>query len=75
MNGSGFFLDHNKAAQPHTPTASSIRQGFLENANTSPMNEMGSMISAMRYYEANQKIIQSEDERVSRLINEVGNPT
>jgi flagellar basal body rod protein FlgG len=75
MNGSGFFVDHNNAAQPHAPNASSTRQGFLENANTSTMNEMGGLITAMRYYEANQKVIQSEDERVSRLINEVGNPT
>jgi flagellar basal body rod protein FlgG len=38
------------------------------------MTEMGNLISAMRFYEANQKVIQSEDERIGRLITDVANP-
>jgi flagellar basal body rod protein FlgG len=74
QTGTGVFVDPNLAAQPHDATTSTIRQGFLENANTSSMTEMGSLISAMRFYEANQKVIQSEDDRVGRLISDVANP-
>jgi flagellar basal body rod protein FlgG len=35
---------------------------------------MGNLLTAMRLYEANQKVIQMEDDRVGRLINDVGNP-
>jgi flagellar basal-body rod protein FlgF len=72
--GTGLFLDNDLAAQPHAAATSTVRQGFLENANTSSVSEMGNMISAMRFYEANQKVIQSEDDRVGRLISEVANP-
>lgn len=72
--GTGLFVDTDLAAQPSATTTSAVRQGFLENANTSSMTEMGNLISAMRFYEANQKVIQSEDDRVGRLISEVGNP-
>jgi flagellar basal body rod protein FlgG len=73
-SANGFFVDPDQAAQPHDATTSVVQQGFLENANTSSMTEMGSLISAMRFYEANQKVIQSEDDRVGRLINDVANP-
>ena len=51
-----------------------VQQGFLENANTSSMTEMGNLITAMRFFEANQKVIQTEDDRVGRLISDVANP-
>jgi flagellar basal body rod protein FlgG len=73
-SGTGLFIDADLAAQPRAATTSAVQQGFLENANTSSMTEMGNMISAMRFYEANQKVIQSEDERVGRLISDVANP-
>ena len=52
----------------------SVRQGFVEDANTSSVTEMVNLISAMRLFQANQKTIQSEDDRVGRLISDVGNP-
>lgn len=72
-NGAGLFVS-TLAAQGHAASASTIRQSFLENANTSSMGEMGSLISAMRFYEANHKVIQSEDDRVNRLISDIANP-
>lgn len=51
-----------------------IRQGFLENSNASSVNEMANLIMAMRMYEANQKVIQTHDDRMSRAINELGAP-
>jgi flagellar basal body rod protein FlgG len=72
--GTGLFLATDPAAQPRAATASGLKQGCLENANTSSMAEMSSLIAAMRYYEANHKIIQTEDERVSKLISDIANP-
>jgi flagellar basal body rod protein FlgG len=35
---------------------------------------MVNLISAMRQYEANQRIIQMQDDRMGRTISELGNP-
>jgi flagellar basal-body rod protein FlgG len=47
-----------------------ILQGFLEKANVNPVTEMVEMISVNRAYEANQKMIQTQDSLTGRLINE-----
>jgi flagellar basal-body rod protein FlgG len=73
--GNGFYLATDPSLQPSAATSSTIRQGFLESGNTSSMNEMGNLITAMRLFEANQKVIQTEDDRVSHLITEVANPS
>jgi flagellar basal-body rod protein FlgF len=49
-----------------------IIQGFIESANINPVTEMVDMIEVQRIYEANQKSIQSHDQLLGRLINEVG---
>lgn len=72
--GTGLFVNTGQAAQPRAASTSTVRQGFLENANTSAVSEMANLISAMRFFEANQKIIQTEDDRVGRLISDVANP-
>jgi flagellar basal-body rod protein FlgG len=53
----------------------SVRGGALELANTSVVGEMIGMITAMRAFEANQKVIQSQDERMGRIISELGYAT
>ena len=47
-----------------------VHQGFLETSNVNPVTEMVQMIEVNRAYEANQKVIQAQDESTSRLINE-----
>jgi flagellar basal-body rod protein FlgF len=47
-----------------------VRQGFLEGANVNPVTEMVQMIEVQRTYEANQKLIQSEDSLLDKLIND-----
>ncbi len=74
-SGGGCFVVADPAIEPSTPATATVHQGFLENSNTSPMLEMGNLITAMRFYEANQKVAQMEDDRVSRLINDVASPT
>jgi flagellar basal-body rod protein FlgG len=49
----------------------SVRQGFTETSNVNPVQEMVRMISVNRAYEANQKIIATEDALLGKLIDEV----
>ena len=57
--------------QPASPTAT-MRQGFLESSNVSIVKEMVSMISIMRAYETNQKMLQAEDDTTGKATGEVG---
>jgi len=48
-----------------------VIQGFIESSNVDPVVEMVQMIEVNRAYEANQKVIQSEDAALGTLINQV----
>ena len=50
-----------------------VRQNSLEKSNVNVINEMTNMITTMRSFETNQKIVQSLDETLSKVVNEVGN--
>jgi len=52
-----------------------LREGYLESSNTSTLTEMASMMTASRGFEVNQKVIQIQDDRLNRVITELGNPT
>lgn len=45
-----------------------IHQGFLEDSNVNPMTEMARMIEVHRAYEAGQKFLDREDERIRAVI-------
>ena len=46
-----------------------VRQGFLEGSNVNPVTEMVNMIEVNRAYEANQKVISTQDSLLDKLIN------
>ncbi len=48
-----------------------VFQGFVEASNVDPVVEMVQMIEVNRSYEANQKIIQTEEAALGVLINQV----
>jgi flagellar basal-body rod protein FlgG len=48
-----------------------VFQGFVEASNVDPVVEMVQMIEVNRSYEANQKIIQTEESTLGTLINQV----
>ena len=68
----GYFLASNPNLKPLPTPEVSFHQGYLEGANTSPTAEMAHLITAMRVYEANQRVIQAQDERMGRAITELG---
>lgn len=49
-----------------------VSQGKLEGSNVNPAKETIEMITAMRAYETNQKMIQAQDEILGKAVNEVG---
>ena len=72
--GGGLFLPDDPNLQTNTTLTSQVRQGYLEGSNTSPTTEMASLLTAMRMFEANQKVLQSQDERMGKVISELGGP-
>ncbi|MBW5445908.1 flagellar hook-basal body protein [Cohnella sp. CFH 77786] len=49
-----------------------VRQGFLERSNVDSAQSMVDIMSALRAYEANQKVIQFYDSSLQKAVNEVG---
>ena len=49
-----------------------VKQGYLEQSNVNTINEMINMITVMRSYEANQKVLHSQDAATEKAVNEVG---
>lgn len=49
-----------------------VRQGFIERSNVDASQSMVSMMSALRAYEANQKVIQFYDKSMEKAANEIG---
>ena len=72
---SGYFISNNPSLRGESVRSPNVRQGFLETANTSPVNEMANLIGVMRSYESNQKIVQLTDDRMSKAISELGSPS
>jgi flagellar basal-body rod protein FlgG len=72
MIGADNFRSDTAEAQPTEATSTKVRQGFLEGANTSPTTEMSGLVTAMRMFEANQKVMQMQSDRMSRTISELG---
>jgi len=49
-----------------------ILQGFLEESNVNPISEMARMIEVQRAYEAGQKFLDREDERIRNVVQTLG---
>jgi len=52
--------------------AGTVHQGFLEDSNVNSVKEMVEMITMMRTYEANQKMIKIHDELLGKAVNDIG---
>ncbi|WP_088187718.1 flagellar hook-basal body protein [Desulfosporosinus sp. FKA] len=49
-----------------------VLQGSIEASNVDLSGEMVQMMTVMKAYEANQKVIQTQDEMLSKAVNDVG---
>jgi flagellar basal-body rod protein FlgF len=70
--GTAYFSPNDPGAEPVPAVSTQVRQGFIEQANMSPTTEMSSLITAMRMFESNQKVLQMQSDRMSRTITELG---
>ena len=70
--GNGLFrIEEGIEAEPVT-TAGIVQQGFLESSNVNSVKEMVGMITMLRTYEANQKMIKIHDDLIGKAVNEIG---
>jgi flagellar basal body rod protein FlgG len=60
--------------QPVPAPNTKVTSGFLEAANTSPTLEMSGLITAMRMFETNQKVMSMQNDRMSKTIADLGTP-
>lgn len=66
--GNNLFIGVN----PQPAVAGRVLQGYLEGSNVNAITEMIDMITIMRAYEANQRMIQAQDSILDKAVNQVG---
>lgn len=49
-----------------------VRQGYIERSNVDSAQSMIDLMSALRAYEANQKVVQFYDRSLDKAVNEIG---
>ena len=70
--GSGLLrIEEGTGAEPETASVT-LQQGFLESSNVNSVKEMVEMLTMMRTYESNQKMIKIHDELIGKAVNEIG---
>jgi flagellar basal body rod protein FlgG len=71
--GGGLLSPTDSAAAPKKIDHPSILNNYLESSNVVPMNEMVSLVSVSRAYEASQKVVQTADDNQDKAIQILGN--
>ncbi|MGD9733834.1 MAG: flagellar hook-basal body protein [Desulfamplus sp.] len=70
--GGDLFIYNGDPADEQQPERVLVKQGVLENANISVVDEMVGMVDHHRMYETYQKMMQTFDEVDGKTVNEVG---
>jgi flagellar basal-body rod protein FlgG len=68
--GDNYYMAPAGSAQPAVNPE--VRQGYLEGANVDPAASMVQLVSAIRSYEANQRLLQAQDQLLDLAVNRVG---
>jgi len=71
MLGGGLYRNDVPNMLPTPAAATSVRQGFIEQSNTSPTLSMASMITSMRMFESNEKVMAMQSDRMSKTITDL----
>lgn len=71
LSGSRFVPKEGVKTVPGLGADDRLEQGYLEKGNTASMEQMVQMMSVMRSYEANQKMITTQDDTMGKLISSV----
>jgi flagellar basal-body rod protein FlgF len=70
--GNGNFTADAPEVLPVPVTNPIVSQGFVEGSNASIMKEMATLLTNIRQYETNQRVIQLHDERMGHAITTLG---
>lgn len=62
------------ATQPQAAVNTTVRQGTIEGSNVDVTATMTTILEIQRAYEANQRMIQSENELTTRAVNDIARP-
>lgn len=71
--GGGYLLPAPGANPPTVlaPGGYQVRVGYLEQSGVDPMREMVNLMTAVRTYETNQRVLQAQDETLGRAASEL----
>lgn len=70
--GNNLLEDPTGQAQATPAAGSTIHQGYLEGSNVDTARAMSNMMVAQRSYESNARMVQIQDDMLSRAVNDVG---
>lgn len=72
--GGGYFAMNVPGVLPSPVPGTHVQQGYIEASNSSPTLEMASLITAMRMFETNQKVMQMTNDRMTKVVSDLGTP-
>jgi flagellar basal-body rod protein FlgG len=70
--GNGLYKIMDNNIEPEKAIKVKVHQGFLERSNVNSIEEMTNMITAIRAFEAYQKVIQTIDDANEASVNTIG---
>jgi flagellar basal body rod protein FlgG len=71
VGSGGYYSADSDVALPKPAVATSVRQGFVEASNTAPTLAMAGLVTSMRMFETNQKVMQMQSDRMTKAITEL----
>lgn len=69
--GGGYFFAGAPGLETRPVDQVALRPESIEAANTSPMSEMTSLITSMRLFEANSRLLQMQDQHLERTVRDL----
>lgn len=70
-SGSDLFSNVDGAAGEREILRTSVAQGFLEQSNVDAVREMVEMIATSRNYEASSRLMTTQDQSLSHVVNDI----
>lgn len=72
--GNNELAPQDPGAAPRESASSGVYQGYIEASNVDVTASMTTIMAIQRAYEANQRMIQSQDDLVGRAVNDIARP-
>ncbi|MGM0587727.1 MAG: flagellar hook-basal body protein [Bacteroidota bacterium] len=66
------YLSVTNGAEPQVDSQSTVSQGFYETGNINPLEEMTNMVTTMRLFESQQRVMTSTDDLLKKATQSLG---